>query len=176
MTVDDFLVERMNLTRRWHQARVHKQPVLKPDKPWEKGKGTTARPFTDALALAQGCVRAHGMTDELFGKLYGNRAEAYLQLGRWEAMLQMVPETLSGGDDASVEGADFGIFFDFSSMYQKDPNLFSGDETPDRMALRAQRRRQRFTRSSPRAYTPTATKPTAVTIACSSLYPTSAHG
>ena len=49
--IDDFLIERTNLTRRWHQAKVRSRPVIKPDRSWEHGKGNTARPFGGGVLL-----------------------------------------------------------------------------------------------------------------------------
>ena len=40
--------------------------------------------YSEALRIAAACASAHGIDDDLLGKLHGNRAEAYLQLGRWE--------------------------------------------------------------------------------------------
>ena len=45
------------------------------------------------------------------------------QFGVGEAGRLPVPPTL--------EGVDFGIFLDFSSIYQKEPSLFDARETPD---------------------------------------------
>ena len=45
--VDDFLIERTTLRRRWHSATVESLGVLVPDREWEKGgsERVTARPF-----------------------------------------------------------------------------------------------------------------------------------
>ena len=40
--------------------------------------------YTAALALASTCDGAYGLDDELYGKLYGNRAEAHLQMNQYE--------------------------------------------------------------------------------------------
>ena len=46
--VDDFLIERTTLKRSYHKAAIHPaSPVLVPDKPWEKTKANTHRPFED---------------------------------------------------------------------------------------------------------------------------------
>jgi len=49
--VDGFLVEKTTLRRTFHQARQHPDnPVLKPDKPWEKqGRMPTAMVFSDGV-------------------------------------------------------------------------------------------------------------------------------
>eukprot|EP00966_Prymnesium_polylepis_P265805 6140169-Prymnesium_polylepis.1 len=55
------------------------------------GKGEHAAAvdrYTAALDLANANIKAHGMTDELFGKLYGNRAEAYLQMGEFDKCIE----------------------------------------------------------------------------------------
>ena len=43
-----------------------------------------ARAYTQAIAIAAKCAGAHGLDDDLIGKLRANRAEAFLQLERWE--------------------------------------------------------------------------------------------
>ena len=43
-----------------------------------------ARAYTQAIAIAAKCTGAHGLDDDLIGKLRANRAEAFLQLERWE--------------------------------------------------------------------------------------------
>ena len=40
--------------------------------------------YTEALGVANECEGAHGIDDDLLGKLYGNRAEACLQLGQYD--------------------------------------------------------------------------------------------
>ena len=49
--VDDFLIEKTDLTRTWHRARWHEvNPVLKPDKPWEMtAPSPTAMVFSDGV-------------------------------------------------------------------------------------------------------------------------------
>jgi len=51
--VDDFLIEKTNLQRVFHKAKYHeKNPVLKPDRPWESegGRGNPcAMPFSDGV-------------------------------------------------------------------------------------------------------------------------------
>ncbi|MBI4626901.1 MAG: glycosyl hydrolase family 32 [Verrucomicrobia bacterium] len=50
--VDDFLVEQTTLTRRFHKAEPHPgNPVLRPDKRWEK----FATPPASAIAFSDGC-------------------------------------------------------------------------------------------------------------------------
>ena len=39
--------------------------------------------YAEAFSIVQTCAGAHGLTDELLGKLHGNRAEALLQLERY---------------------------------------------------------------------------------------------
>lgn len=39
--------------------------------------------YTEALAICRECEGAHGLDDDLHGKLYGNRAECHLQLGNY---------------------------------------------------------------------------------------------
>ena len=40
--------------------------------------------YDEALALCRECEGAHGLDDDVYGKLYGNRAECHLQLGHFE--------------------------------------------------------------------------------------------
>jgi hypothetical protein len=40
--------------------------------------------YDEALALCRECEGAHGLDDDMYGKLYGNRAECHLQLGHFE--------------------------------------------------------------------------------------------
>ena len=48
--VDDFLIDSTTLKRTFHQATFHPaNPVLKPDKPWEKETYPTAMPFSDGV-------------------------------------------------------------------------------------------------------------------------------
>jgi len=49
--VDDYLVERTDLARTFHSARVHPAtPVLRPDRPWEQeGSSPTAMPFSGGV-------------------------------------------------------------------------------------------------------------------------------
>jgi hypothetical protein len=49
--VDDFLIEETTLKRTFHQAEYHPEnPVLKPDRPWEKqGRAPCAMPFSDGV-------------------------------------------------------------------------------------------------------------------------------
>lgn len=50
--VDDFLVESTTLKRVWHPATLHSNnPVLKPDREWEKTGGAMAMPFSDGVWL-----------------------------------------------------------------------------------------------------------------------------
>lgn len=50
--VDDFLVEHSTLRRVWHPATLHSNnPVLKPDREWEKLGGAMAMPFSDGVWL-----------------------------------------------------------------------------------------------------------------------------
>jgi hypothetical protein len=48
--VDDFLIEKTTLKRKFHLTTFHPDtPVLKPDKPWEKEGGPTAMVFSDGV-------------------------------------------------------------------------------------------------------------------------------
>jgi len=50
--VDDFLIESNTLKRTWHQPLLHSNnPVLKPDREWEKAGGAMAMPFSDGVWL-----------------------------------------------------------------------------------------------------------------------------
>lgn len=50
--VDDFLIESNTLQRTWHQPVPHSNnPVLKPDREWEKAGGAMAMPFSDGVWL-----------------------------------------------------------------------------------------------------------------------------
>jgi hypothetical protein len=50
LLVDDFLIERTTLKRTFHQPKAHKDsPVLRPEKPWEKGRGGMAMVFSDGV-------------------------------------------------------------------------------------------------------------------------------
>ena len=50
--VDDFLIESSTLKRKWHPATLHSNnPVLKPDREWEKAGGAMAMPFSDGVWL-----------------------------------------------------------------------------------------------------------------------------
>ena len=59
----------------------------------KKGEGNAAfkggeleeavRLYTEALTICNECEGAHGLDDDLYGKLYGNRAECRLQLGAY---------------------------------------------------------------------------------------------
>ena len=50
--VDDFLIERTTLTRRFHKAQLYAEnPVLRPDKRWEKYMA----PPASAMAFSDGC-------------------------------------------------------------------------------------------------------------------------
>lgn len=50
--VDNFLVESNTLKRVWHSATLHSNnPVLKPDREWEKLGGAMAMPFSDGVWL-----------------------------------------------------------------------------------------------------------------------------
>jgi hypothetical protein len=50
--VDDFLIESNTLQRAWHQPVPHSNnPVLKPDREWEKAGGAMAMPFSDGVWL-----------------------------------------------------------------------------------------------------------------------------
>ncbi len=40
--------------------------------------------YDEALAICHECEGAHGLDDDLYGKLHGNRAECHLQLGHYE--------------------------------------------------------------------------------------------
>ena len=42
-----------------------------------------AAKYGEALRVAAACEGAHGLDEEVLGKLHGNRAEAYLQLEQW---------------------------------------------------------------------------------------------
>ena len=44
--------------------------------------------YDAAFAIAHTCANAYGLDDDLYGKLHGNRAEAYLQLGQYERALE----------------------------------------------------------------------------------------
>ena len=44
--------------------------------------------YSEALSLANTCAGAHGIDDDMYGKLYGNRAEACLQLGQYEKAIE----------------------------------------------------------------------------------------
>lgn len=57
--VDDFLVEHSTLKRVWHSATLHSNnPVLKPDREWEKIGGAMAMPFSDGVWLDPWCPLA----------------------------------------------------------------------------------------------------------------------
>lgn len=49
--VDDYLIARNSLERKWHAPRYHEAcPVLRPDKPWERrGENPMAYPFSDGV-------------------------------------------------------------------------------------------------------------------------------
>jgi len=49
--VDDFLIEHTTLERRYHRPEYHPDnPILKPDKPWERGDSArAAAPFSDGV-------------------------------------------------------------------------------------------------------------------------------
>ncbi|MFA6542894.1 MAG: hypothetical protein WCS99_00610 [Limisphaerales bacterium] len=50
--VDDFLIESNTLGRTWHSATLYSNnPVLKPEKEWEKAGGPMAMPFSDGVWL-----------------------------------------------------------------------------------------------------------------------------
>ena len=51
------------------------------------GLSEAVRCYTDALAIAEACEGAHGVDDDVYGKLYGNRAEAHLQLSHFAEAL-----------------------------------------------------------------------------------------
>ena len=54
--VDDFLIESNTLKRTWHPATLHSNnPVLKPDREWEKLGGAMAMPFSDGVWLDPWC-------------------------------------------------------------------------------------------------------------------------
>ena len=40
--------------------------------------------YEEALALCRECEGAYGLDDDVYGKLYGNRAECHLQLSHFE--------------------------------------------------------------------------------------------
>ena len=78
-------------------------PTFVPTEPWQavSGKkdegnacfkeGNYAEAITQydaAFAIAHTCANAYGLDDDLYGKLHGNRAEAYLQLGQYERALE----------------------------------------------------------------------------------------
>ena len=52
------------------------------------------RQYTEALSLANTCQGAHGIDDDVYGKLHGNRAEACLQLGQHEKAIEDADQAL----------------------------------------------------------------------------------
>jgi len=53
--VDDFLIEQTTLRRTFHQAEYYpKNPVLKPDKPWETGTSSGGHPAPTAMVFSDG--------------------------------------------------------------------------------------------------------------------------
>jgi len=53
--------------------------------------------YSEALSLANACAGATGIDDDVYGKLHGNRAEAHLQVGNY---------------DATIEDADLALEYD----------------------------------------------------------------
>ncbi len=61
--VDDFLIEKTTLRRTFHRAKYHPDnPILKPDRAWEKDGGPTAMVFSDGVW--------HDPADRLFKMWY----------------------------------------------------------------------------------------------------------
>ena len=67
--VDDFLIEHTTLTRTFHQAEYYpKNPVLKPDKPWEIGTSSGGHPAPTAMVFSDGVW--YDPQDKLFKMWY----------------------------------------------------------------------------------------------------------
>jgi hypothetical protein len=67
--VDDFLIEHTTLTRTFHQAEYYpKNPVLKPDKPWETGTSSGGHPAPTAMVFSDGVW--YDPQDKLFKMWY----------------------------------------------------------------------------------------------------------
>jgi hypothetical protein len=62
--VDDFLIEKTDLTRTYHRAEYHPAPVLRPDRPWE----TATRPGAVAMVFSDGVW--YDPSDKLFKMWY----------------------------------------------------------------------------------------------------------
>ena len=50
--------------------------------------------YTDALAMCNTCSGAHGIDDDVYGKLHGNRAEACLQLEQYDKAIEDAEQAL----------------------------------------------------------------------------------
>lgn len=50
--------------------------------------------YTEALSLCTKCSGAHGIDDDVYGKLHGNRAEAYLQLGQFDKAIEEAEQAI----------------------------------------------------------------------------------
>jgi len=67
--VDDFLIEHTTLTRTFHQAEYYpKNPVLKPDKPWEMSTQSGGHPAPTAMVFSDGVW--YDPQDKLFKMWY----------------------------------------------------------------------------------------------------------
>jgi len=123
--VDNFLIERTTLQRSYHRPKYHPDnPVLKPDKPWEReGAAPAAAPFSDGVF--------YDRKDKLFKMWYvgGYIASTCLATSRdgihWEkAPFDVRPGTNEVLSHRDVNAASGGRHRDSSTVWldHEDPN------------------------------------------------------